>query len=332
MKKSTFLSFSLVLAIIMMGIVGSVVLAQDDEPVDPVHGAVNIIIPELAMMEVGASSEISVRSATVLDVGETLRTDLTGVALITWFYDGTESVLGPGSKLTLNDLSGDQASAFVLDMSLEAGHLVSGVGYRVQDNPDGEWVVRTPKFDFSPARGQFDLMVDEDGTTRLIVTFGYVEILTGGDPVKVEANSFVVDGGSPQTLSDDGFLPNFESFCSATANTNLNLRLGPNEATRRLDSVDQGQQFWVRSSTEGNVWVQVFYQTDPLDEEGRNYAWVFGPAITIDEASCGTILRAPLASVLFGGLGIDKDPKINPDMDLSREDISGTATAIYSNQ
>jgi hypothetical protein len=329
MKKTTLISLMLVCVIILTGIIGSAVLAQDDEPIEPVEGAVLIIVPELSMMEVGASQETSIRSRTVLDVGETLRTDATGVALITWFYDGTETLLGPGSKLALNALSGDQTTAFTLDMSLEAGHMISGVGYRVQDNPDGRWTITTPKFTFRPIWGQFEVTVGEDGTTRLVVTEGRVEIQTDGEPRVVEENSFVVNGGDPQTLSEDGIVVNLDGVCTATANTNLNVRLGPNEATRRLDGVPAGQQFWVRSGTEGNIWVQVYFQTDPLDEEGHNYGWVFGPALTFDEATCANVVRAELAAVLFGGLGIDKDPLTNPDADLSREEVYMTVTAYY---
>jgi hypothetical protein len=62
----------------------------------------------------------------------------------------------------------------------------------------------------------------------------------------------------------------------------------------------------VRASTEGNLWLQVYYETQPDDEEGHNYGWIYGPAVTLDDENCGVLLRAPLAGMLYGGMGVDE--------------------------
>jgi hypothetical protein len=84
-------------------------------------------VPELyAAPESG--DETRLIASSVLDQGETLRSDENGVGLITWFYDGTESALGQSSSLTLNTFSGNASEDFVIEATLNYGQLVTGLG------------------------------------------------------------------------------------------------------------------------------------------------------------------------------------------------------------
>jgi hypothetical protein len=256
----------------------------------------------------GGGDEVALSEASSLDPGETLRTDAAGVALVTWFYDGTESALGQGSSLTLNEFSGDANTAFVIDVTLNVGHLTSQLGTVASaTSAGGEMKIATPAYTVHPLSGEFELWVTDAGDTTLIVTLGRVEVLAGDAAYTVDANQYLVGApGMAETLSDDGITPNLSGVCTATTPTNLNIRLAPNEDSRRLGGAEAGQVFWVRSSTEGNLWLQVYYQTAPDDEEARNHGWIYGPAVQLDPDTCGTILRADLDAHLFGGPGVDK--------------------------
>lgn len=305
--KTRLLSLSLVLSLLLVGLGGSSVLAQD-EPVEPVLGAINVIVPDGYVAPAGGD-EAMLGGPSSLDPGETLRTDEAGVVLVTWFYDGTESVLGQGSSLTLNDFSGNADTDFVIDATLNAGHLTSELGTMAMDMAGGgEMKITTPAFTVHPLGGEFELWVTDAGDTTLAVTLGRVEVLVGdAAPVAVDANQYLVGApGMAETLSDDGITPNLSGVCTATTPTNLNIRLAPNEDSRRLGGAEAEQVFWVRSSTEGNLWLQVYFQTAADDEEGRNYGWIYGPAVQLDPDNCGTILRSALDAHLFGGPGVDK--------------------------
>jgi len=309
MMKSI-LRLSLISVVVLVSLIGSGVWAQDDAP-QPVLGAINIIQPELFMTAPGAEEEEYLRGPSVFDVGESLRSDETGMALITWFYDGTESVLGPNSTLTLNNFSGDAKDAFVVDLTLEVGHLVAGMGGIANMSESGAFTVATPAFTVKLLRGQFELTVAEDGATTLVVTEGRVEAsVEGGEPVAVDGGQVLTGTagaalGEAQDFANDGVSVNLTGVCTATAGTNINVRLAPNEDSRRLGGVPGGQVFWVRAGTEGNLWLQVYFQTDVIDEEGHNYGWVYGPAVTLDEAACVDLIRAPLDAQLYGGPGIE---------------------------
>jgi hypothetical protein len=305
--KTRLLSLGLVFGLLLVGAGGTSVWAQD-EPVEPVLGAINIVVPDVFVTPAGGGDEGMLSGPSSLDPGETIRTDAAGVALVTWFYDGTESALGQGSSLTLNDFSGDANSAFVIDATLNVGHLTSQLGtLATEATAEGEMRITTPTYTVHPLSGEFELWVTDAGDTTLIVTLGRVEVLAGNATYTVDANQYLVGApGTAETLSDDGITPNLSGVCTATTPTNLNIRLAPNEDSRRLGGAEAGQVFWVRAATEGNLWLQVYYQTAADDEEGRNYGWIYGPAVQLDPDNCGTILRAELDAHLFGGPGVDK--------------------------
>jgi hypothetical protein len=152
--------------------------------------------------------------------------------------------------------------------------------------------------------------VADNGATTLVVTEGRVEVTIGSDqPFPVDANQYLVSTeGAVKMLSDDGVTPNLTGVCTATATANLNIRLAPNQDSRRLGGVQADQVFWVESGTEGNLWLQVYYQTPPEDEEAHNYGWVYGPAVTLDPATCANLTRAPLDARMYGGPGIENSP------------------------
>lgn len=297
---------NLVLAVLVMALGAFPVLAQDTP--QPVLGAINIIVPDVYGTRAG-EAEARLIAESVIQPGETLRTDAAGVALITWFYDGTETVLGQNSTLTLNNFSGQPDGAFAVEMTLDSGHVVSGLGSVATLAGQGTWTLKTPAFTIKLLRGQFEVTVADDGTTTLIVTEGRVEVLVGdAEAFPVDANQFLVGApGVAQTLSEDGVTPNasLSGLCTATAPTNLNVRLSPNQDSRKLGGVQTGQVFWVRSSTEGNLWLQVYFQTPAEDEEAHNFGWVYGPAVDLNPDTCGAILRAPLDAHQYGGLGVD---------------------------
>ncbi|MBN1678990.1 MAG: FecR domain-containing protein [Anaerolineae bacterium] len=310
MKSIRRIILTAALLVAVMAAAGPVALANNPAQDTPVLGAVNIIQPELFVLESGAQDEAVIRSPTVFDVGETMRTDATGAVLITWFYDGTETVMGPSTSVTLNTFSGNSQNEFMLDMTLNEGHIVAGIGSVAGDNPSGKMTINTPEYTVRALNGEFEVMVDGNGNTMLIVTDGRVEVAKGDDdPKTVEENHYLTGGpDSGETLSEDGVTINLEGLCMVSASTNMNVRLAPSEDSRRLGGITEGQSLWVRAGTEGQVWLAVYYQTPVTDEEGHNYGWVFGPAMTLSGDACAALIRAPLDSHLYGGKGIDESP------------------------
>lgn len=305
--------FSLLVAILLLTLTGPVALAQDTTPQPPVWGAINIIVPDVFITPVDGGDEIRLPAPSSFDAGETLRTSESGTALITWFYDGTETIVGQESRVTLNSFSGPADQAYVIDMELHAGHIAGALGPAATEGRDpGMWAIKTPAFTVYPLSGQFDLTVTLDGETRLIVTEGAVDVLAGEAPAfTVDAGQYLVGApGVTEAISTDGVSPTAPliatGICTASTPANLNVRSAANEDSRRLGGVPAGQILWVRASTGGNLWLQVYYATDPDDITGHNFGWVYGPAVELNADSCGGLLRAALDARMNGGPGVDQ--------------------------
>lgn len=299
--KAVCLSLALVLTLVGL----PTTLAQDDET--PVLGTVNITTPEIYVRTGGASEETRVFEPIPFETSEILRTDATGNALITWFYDGTETALGPNSSLKLIEFTGTSFNEFVINLELEQGHVISALGDIASTSENAIWTLDTPAFEIHPLNGQFETLVDEEGATTLIVIQGEVEYrLDDNTSQLLEAGQYIIGEpgntpGDPEDLSADGTTVELAGLCTATARTNLNVRQAPNEDSRRLDGAKKGQSFWVRAGTEGNLWLQVYYRVDDY-----NFGWVYGPALALDESTCADLIRPSLNARLYGGPGLEQ--------------------------
>lgn len=304
--------------ILLIALPGAQALAQDDDQ-EPVQGAVEIIHIDLFVTEADGT-ERPVLDQTSLETGETLRTDEQGVALITWFYDGTESVLNPNSSLTVNEFTGTKDDPFVLELTLDQGHMVSGLGDYAADIGGGDWVLNTPAYAIKLLRGQIEVSVAEDGASMLYVTEGRAEVMVGdADPITVDEGQYY-DGAMVGAISEDGITPALSGVCTAVANTNLVVRMFPSENSQRLDGVTEGQELWVRAGTEGALWLQIYFETDPFQEDLHNFGWVYGPATTLDEAACDAIPRAAIVGRLYGGPGVENAEELEETDPIEKED------------
>jgi len=273
------------------------------------QAAINIIRPEIYLTPVG-EEERRIGMPTTLDAGETLRTDETGVALITWLPDGTEFVLGPGTRLTLEQFEGSRESQMDVALRLDSGQLQMGIGEMGAGGSASAWRVAAPAFEARLFQGRFELRVSESGKSTLIVTEGSAEIEPpgGGDPLPVGAHEFVSaqPGELPaeaERLSLDGVEVALTDVCTGVTRANVNVRIAPSESSRRLGGLVEGQRFWVRAATEGRLWLQIYYRTADDDREAHDYGWVYGPIAALDEDHCEDLTAAPLDARLFGGDG-----------------------------
>ncbi|MEL7675024.1 MAG: hypothetical protein AAGU78_14900 [Chloroflexota bacterium] len=293
------------------------------------RGTINIIRPEIYLTQAG-EAEGRIGMPTTIQPGERLRTDGTGVALITWLPDGTESVAGPGTQLALERFAGERERGFDVALELSAGQLRMGIGDLGAAGGASAWRVRTPAFEAALAQGRFELRVGEEGQTTLIVTEGSAEITRAdGAPLRVAANEFVTarPGDAPaeaQRLSLDGVEVALSGVCTGEARANVNVRLAPSESSRRLGGLIEGQRFWVRAATDGRLWLQIYYRTPEDDPEAHSYGWVYGPIAALDEAQCADLVRAPLDAQIFGGPGIGGG---DGESDAATEDAAEDAAA-----
>lgn len=299
----------LALALITLGALAAPRAQAQDTDTTTERAAINIIRPEIYLTPVG-EDERRIGMPTTLDAGESLRTGETGVALITWLPDGTEFVLGPGTKITLDHFGGNRESHMDVALHQDSGQLRMGIGAMGAGGSASAWRIVAPAFEARLFQGRFELHVSDSGQTTLIVTEGSAEIeQPGGDaPLPVGAHEFVTaQPGEPpagaERLSLDGVEVALTDVCTGEARANVNVRVAPSESSRRLGGLVEGQRFWVRAATEGRLWLQIYYRTSEDDFEAHDYGWVYGPIAALDEEHCDSLTAAPLDARIFGGHG-----------------------------
>lgn len=326
--QRTLICLSLVLATGVMALIGTPARAQEDTPAPALLAAVNIIVPELYRTGAGENEPIRIPAPTVLVEGDRLITDTTGVALITWINNGSETVVGEDTTVTITRLQGIDNTDAAIALDLATGHLVAGMP---GSNGDVDWQLTTPALTVTLLDGRFDITVERDGSTQIIVTAGQVQVRSAsGDDVTLSANqSLNADPGalgSPQQVSENGVSVSLEDVCTATAATNINVRAAPSEESRRLGGIKAGDVLWVRAATEGNLWLNVYYT--PGDTGARSaFGWIYGPAALLDEDDCDHVLRAPLDAALFDGPGIVQAQSDAAASETGSEASSDLATA-----
>ncbi len=303
--RQTLIRLSLVLATGVLAIAVPRARAQEDTPAPALLAAVNIIVPELYRTSAGEDEPARIPAPTVLAEGDRLITDTSGVALITWINNGTETVVGNDTTITVTRLEGIDNTDASIEIDLTTGHLVAGMpgsGGAVA------WQLTTPALTVTLLDGRFDITVDRDGSTLIIVTAGQVQVRgASGEDVTLSANQYLharPDGiDEPQQISQDGISVSMEGVCTATAATNVNVRIAPSEESRRLGGVKAGEVLWVRAATEGDLWLNIYYTPGETGIRSA-FGWIYGPAALLDEDDCDSVLRPPLDAVLFDGPGI----------------------------
>jgi len=300
--------------------------AQDtDSP--PTGGAINIIRPEIYLTEAG-EAERRIGMPGRIEPGDSLRTGETGVALITWLPDATESVLGPDTQITLERFEGSEESGFDVALNQSSGELRMGIGPVGAANNTSTWRVMTPAFVARLFQGRFEVRVSDGGKSTLIVTEGTAEIDRSGDaPLLVAAHEFVTarpeePPAQAERLSLDGVEVALTDVCTGVARANVNVRLAPSESSRRLGGLTEGQRFWVRAATEGRLWLQIYFRTADDDREAHDYGWVYGPIAELDEANCGALTAAPLDARIFGGPGVTPLGTVEPSPEPPASDAT----------
>ncbi|HML23703.1 MAG TPA: hypothetical protein PKD09_18750 [Aggregatilinea sp.] len=328
----TLIRLSLVLATGVLALAGTPARAQQDTPAPALLAAVNIIVPELYRTAAGDGEPTRVPAPTVLAEGDRLITDTSGVALITWINNGSETVVGEDTTVTVTRLEGIDNTNAAIALDLAAGHLIAGMP---GSNGSVAWELTTPTLTVTLFDGRFDITVERDGSTLIIVTAGQVQVRgTGGDEFTLAANEFLTagpDGGidAPRDISDDGISVSLEGVCTATAATNVNVRAAPSEESRRLGGIKAGEVLWVRSATEGSLWLNIYYTPGETGIRSA-FGWIYGPAALLDEDDCDSILRAPLDAVLFDGPGIIQAQNSESGGETDGEATSPLATAEAS--
>lgn len=133
-------------------------------------GAARLVVADVSAKTALASRRLA--TADEVRYQELIATERSSAAVIQ-FVDGTELAIGEQARVRLDAFVFDPDSAGKLDLTLEFGALRFSTGSMAKP----AYTISTPSATLAVRGTEFDLAVDGDGATYLVVRHGAVEIL-----------------------------------------------------------------------------------------------------------------------------------------------------------
>jgi hypothetical protein len=142
--------------------------------------------------------------------GDAVRTLGDGLALLTYSNGGATEML-PDTEIVLVELPGESRGPVLYQARGEARHRLGERDTSSGDAPDGDFEVRSPAFTTLATDGAFELRVEEDGATGLVVSSGRAVAHVGAIVREMTAGeslfAAVAKEGVPPVLLDDRGAP-----------------------------------------------------------------------------------------------------------------------------
>lgn len=132
-------------------------------------GAARLVVADVSAKTALASRRLA--TADEVRYQELIATERSSAAVIQ-FVDGTELAIGEQARVRLDDFVFDPGAVGKLDLSLEFGALRFSTGSMAKP----AYTISTPSATLAVRGTEFDLAVDGDGATYLVVRHGAVEI------------------------------------------------------------------------------------------------------------------------------------------------------------
>ena len=166
-----------VLSLIAISIVSFVVTAQNE-----FAATLEVLNSGVEVQRVNTVNFIAVEIEAIVGVGDTIRTDDTGSARVTFFADGTDVTLDPNTEYRIVEFQGDED-----DFQLTVEVLVGQTTHRLNRilGANSSYDVETPGMTLAAQGTIFAIRVEDDGRSGMLVSEGVVDAGTGDDTADV---------------------------------------------------------------------------------------------------------------------------------------------------
>ncbi len=252
---------------------------------DELAATLEVLSPGVQVQRVNTVNWIDVRVEAIVGVGDRIRTDATGRALITFFTDGTETELEPSTEMIIQAFSGNE-SQFTISIEVLIGQTIQQLN-RLLD-PASRYEVITPGMNLGARGTQFAIRVEPDGRSAMLVREGEVEA-ANEDASAAVPSGFGVRAPEDGALSDVVRASSFEELdaaldgCTAVLTTpddvSLNVRLAPNIDAPRVGVISASDVNILIGKTESSGWYRIQYR--------GGFGWILSSTALVDETCVG---------------------------------------------
>ncbi|MBA3868454.1 MAG: FecR domain-containing protein [Anaerolineae bacterium] len=161
-QKSIFILFILLLPIL------GIIHAQSDE----LAATLEVLSSGVEVQRVNTTNWIAVKLEAIVGVGDTIRTDKTGKARITFFSDGVDTELEENTEYRITRFEGKDAS-FNIGAEVVVGQTLQRIG-RVLDS-NSSYDITTPSMALAARGTEFTIRVNDAGRAATLVSKGVVK-------------------------------------------------------------------------------------------------------------------------------------------------------------
>lgn len=271
----------------IIGLVTSVSFAQNSE----LAATLEVLSSGVEVQRVNTANWIAVNVEAIVGVGDTIRTDDTGSARITFFADGTDTEILPNSTYRIQQFEGDSDS-FTLSVEVIIGQTVQRLGRLL--NAEDTYEVNTPGMALAARGTVFNIRVERSGRSAMLVSEGMVNADAEETSAAVDTG-FGVRSAVNEPLSDvvraetfeqlDAALDGCEASVSTSDDVRLNVRLGPSLDFPRVGTVDPAEITRFFGISEAGDWYRISFRD--------NFGWILSSANTVSDACAGLRVFPP---------------------------------------
>ncbi len=258
-------------------------LAQDSA--GQLAATLEVLEPGVEVLRVNTINWISVNVEGIVGVGDTIRTDGTGQARITFFADGTDTEILPNSEYRIIQFEGDDES-FSLVAEVIIGQTIQSLNRLL--NANSTYDVITPGMTLAARGTEFKIRVERAGRSAMLVSEGTVKADNDSTSAEVPAEfgiraSVLGDLSDVVRASDFDMLDSSIDGCTASIQTQddvrLNVRIGPDVAFPRVGALDPTEISRLIGVTASGGWYRIHFRD--------GFGWILSSSTTIQSECAG---------------------------------------------
>jgi hypothetical protein len=235
---------------------------------------------------VDTAAWIPVKVEAIVGVGDTIRTDATGHARITFFTDGIDTELLPGTEYGITKFEGT-GDSFTLSVEVLIGQTTQRIGRAL--DAGSSYDVQTPAMSLTARGTAFDIRVEPSGRAGMLVSDGTVE--AGGDDESTASvpPSFGIRAETDSTLSDvvhattfaelDAALDGCDVAFTTPDDVSINVRIAPRLDAPRVGTISAVDVVNFKGVTESAGWYRIDFR--------GGFGWILSTQAKVAKSCAG---------------------------------------------
>ncbi len=248
-----------------------------------------VLTGTVEVKRVDTENWIAVNIEAIVGVGDTIRTDATGQARITFFADGVETDILSNSEFVIDSFSGTGVTVednFTLEVSVLAGQTIQRLG-RVLDT-NSSYEVNTPGMTLAARGTEFRIRVEDDGRAGMLVSEGNVDA-NADDNVSNVPQEFGIRSAVDEELSDvvrastfaelDAAIDGCVVAVTTVDDVRINVRIAPNQDAFRVGTIAAEDIDIFYGVLESGNWYRVMFND--------GFGWILSTSSSVESACAG---------------------------------------------